>query len=74
MSRASVVFSRMLEVVEPYGVAQRLVTQSIQARRFTIHNRDQVLMVVPFDRLPTAYPFTLPVSQATSWAALASRT
>jgi 2-polyprenyl-6-methoxyphenol hydroxylase-like FAD-dependent oxidoreductase len=63
-SRASVVYSRTLEVLEPYGVAQRLASQGIHARRFTIRDRDRVLMNVAFDWLPTAYPYTLLVSQA----------
>jgi 2-polyprenyl-6-methoxyphenol hydroxylase-like FAD-dependent oxidoreductase len=72
-SRASVVYSRTLEVLEPYGVAQRLVAEGIRARRFTIRDHDQVLMVVPFDRLPTAFPFTLLVSQAVTESILVQR-
>jgi 2-polyprenyl-6-methoxyphenol hydroxylase-like FAD-dependent oxidoreductase len=63
-SRASVVYPRTLEVLEPYGVTERLAAEGIHARRFTIRDRDRVLMSVPFDRLPTAYPHTLLVSQA----------
>ncbi len=63
-SRASVVYSRTLEVLDPYGVARRLVSRGIRAPRFTIRDRDRVLMRVRFDRLPTAFPFTLLVSQA----------
>jgi 2-polyprenyl-6-methoxyphenol hydroxylase-like FAD-dependent oxidoreductase len=72
-SRASVVYSRTLEVLEPYGVAQRLVSQGIHARRFTIRDRDRVLMNVPFDWLPTAYPYTLLVSQAVTESVLLRR-
>ncbi len=72
-SRASVVYSRTLEVLEPYGVAQRLVAQGIHARRFTIRDRDRVLLNVPFDWLPTAYPYTLLVSQAVTESVLLQR-
>ena len=72
-SRASVVYSRTLEVLEPYGVARRLVSQGIHARRFTIRDRDRVLMNVPFDWLPTAYPYTLLVSQAVTESVLLRR-
>jgi 2-polyprenyl-6-methoxyphenol hydroxylase-like FAD-dependent oxidoreductase len=72
-SRASVVYSRTLEVLEPYGVAQRLISQGIHARRFTIRDRDRVLMNVPFDWLPTAYPYTLLVSQAVTESVLLQR-
>ncbi len=57
-SPASVVYSSTLEVLEPYGAAQRLVAQGIRARRFTTRDHDQVLIVVPFDRFPTAFPFS----------------
>src|SRR5438094_3429482 len=72
-SRASVVYSRTLAVLEPYGAAQRLVAQGIRERRFTIRDHDQVLMVVPFDRLPTAFPFTLLISQAVTESVLVQR-
>jgi 2-polyprenyl-6-methoxyphenol hydroxylase-like FAD-dependent oxidoreductase len=72
-SRASVVYSRTLEVLEPYGVAQRLASQGIHARRFTIRDRDRVLMNVAFDWLPTAYPYTLLVSQAVTESILLQR-
>ena len=72
-SRASVVYSRTLEVLEPYGVAQRLASQGIHARRFTIRDRDRVLMNVAFDWLPTAYPYTLLVSQAVTESVLLQR-
>lgn len=72
-SRASVVFSRTLEVLDPYGVAGRLATRGLHASRFTIRDRDRVLMTVAFDRLPTAYPYTLLVSQAVTEAILLQR-
>ena len=72
-SRASVVYSRTLELLEPYGVAQRLASQGIHARRFTIRDRDRVLMNVAFDWLPTAYPYTLLVSQAVTESVLLRR-
>src|SRR2546430_1359406 len=72
-SRASVVYPRTLEVLEPLGVADRLVGQGIHARRFTIRDRDRVVVSVPFDRLPTDYPYTLLVSQAVTEATLLER-
>jgi 2-polyprenyl-6-methoxyphenol hydroxylase-like FAD-dependent oxidoreductase len=72
-SRASVVYSRTLEVLEPYGVAHRLASRGIHAPRFTIRDRDSVLMTVPFDHLPTAFPYTLLVSQAVTEAVLLQR-
>jgi 2-polyprenyl-6-methoxyphenol hydroxylase-like FAD-dependent oxidoreductase len=72
-SRASVVYPRTLEVLEPYGAAEQLAARGIHARRFTIRDHDRVLMTVPFSQLPTAYPYTLLVSQAVTEEVLAGR-
>jgi 2-polyprenyl-6-methoxyphenol hydroxylase-like FAD-dependent oxidoreductase len=72
-SRAGVVYARTLEVLEPYGVTERLAVEGIHARRFTIRDRDRVLMTVPFDWLPTVYPYTLLVPQAVTEAVLLQR-
>lgn len=63
-SRAAVIHSRTLEVLEGIGVADRLVARGIRASRFTIRDRDRVLVPVEFDGLPTPYPFALMISQA----------
>jgi 2-polyprenyl-6-methoxyphenol hydroxylase-like FAD-dependent oxidoreductase len=72
-TRAAVVHARTLELLEPYGVADRLVARGIHAPRFTIRDRDRVLVSVPFDGLPTAYPYTLMISQEVSEAVLLER-
>jgi 2-polyprenyl-6-methoxyphenol hydroxylase-like FAD-dependent oxidoreductase len=72
-SRASVIYPRTLELLEPYGVAERLAAQGLHAQRFTIRDRDKILMTVPFDRLPTAYLYTLLISQAVTEATLLQR-
>lgn len=72
-SRAAVVHSRTLEVLEPYGVADRLAAHGIHTPVFTIRDRDKVLVPVPFDGLPTAYPYTLMISQADTEACLLAR-
>jgi 2-polyprenyl-6-methoxyphenol hydroxylase-like FAD-dependent oxidoreductase len=72
-SRAAVVHARTLEVLEPLGVAGRLVDRGIQAQRFTIRDRDRVLVDLGFDRLPTRYPYTLMISQATTESVLLAR-
>lgn len=63
-SRAAVVHARTLEVLDEVGVADRLVAAGIRASRFTIRDRDRVLVPVQFDGLPTRYPFALMISQA----------
>jgi len=72
-SRAAVVHARTLEVLEPLGVTQALVAQGLQAQRFTIRDRDRVLMPVAFDRLPTRYPYTLMVPQSITERVLLAR-
>jgi 2-polyprenyl-6-methoxyphenol hydroxylase-like FAD-dependent oxidoreductase len=72
-SRAAVVYPQTLEVLNPYGVAERLVSQGIQTAKFTIRDRDRVLMPVEFDKLPSAFPYALLVSQAVTEASLLER-
>ena len=72
-SRAAVVHARTLEVLEPLGVSQALVERGLQAQRFTMRDRDRVLMAIAFDELPTRYPYTLMVSQAVTERVLLER-
>lgn len=72
-SRAAVVHARTLEVLESIGVTDRLVKLGVQARRFTIRDRDRILVPVRFDNLPTRYRYTLMISQAVTEAVLRKR-
>jgi 2-polyprenyl-6-methoxyphenol hydroxylase-like FAD-dependent oxidoreductase len=72
-SRAAVVHARTLEVLEPLGVTAPLVARGLPARRFTIRDRDRVLVPIGFDDLPTRYPYTLMISQAVTERVLADR-
>jgi 2-polyprenyl-6-methoxyphenol hydroxylase-like FAD-dependent oxidoreductase len=72
-SRAAVVHARTLEVLEPIGVSGRLVKRGLQAQRFTIRDRDRVLVPIDFDHLPTRYPYTLMISQADTEQVLLQR-
>jgi 2-polyprenyl-6-methoxyphenol hydroxylase-like FAD-dependent oxidoreductase len=72
-SRAAVVHARTLEVLEQIGVVDRLVSLGVRASRFTIRDRDRVLLPVRFDDLPTRYPYTLMISQAVTEAVLLER-
>jgi 2-polyprenyl-6-methoxyphenol hydroxylase-like FAD-dependent oxidoreductase len=62
-TRAAVVNSRTLEVLEAVDVAERLVAEGIEAPRFTIRDRRRTLISVDFSVLPTEYPYSLMVSQ-----------
>jgi 2-polyprenyl-6-methoxyphenol hydroxylase-like FAD-dependent oxidoreductase len=72
-SRAAVVHSRTLELLEPYGVTPDLVARGVHTPTFAIRDRDALLVAIPFDSLPTAYPYTLMISQADTEALLRKR-
>ncbi|MFE9689882.1 FAD-dependent monooxygenase [Micromonospora sp. NPDC005806] len=72
-SRAAVVHAGTLEVLDRIGVAAPLVSRGLPANRFTVRDRDRVLLTVPFGRLPSRYPYALMVSQSETEAVLADR-
>jgi 2-polyprenyl-6-methoxyphenol hydroxylase-like FAD-dependent oxidoreductase len=72
-SRAAVIHARTLEVLEPLGVTPTLVSLGLHAQRFTVRDRDRVLIPIAFDTLPTRYPYTLMVSQAVTERVLLER-
>ena len=72
-SRAAVVHPHTLELLEPYGVTPDLVARGVHTPTFTIRDRDDLLIAVPFSELPTQYPYTLMISQADTEAFLLAR-
>lgn len=72
-SRAAVIHARTLEVLEPLGVSEQLVSRGVKASRFTIRDRDRVLVPINFSRLPTRFPYTLMISQAVTEQVLLQR-
>jgi 2-polyprenyl-6-methoxyphenol hydroxylase-like FAD-dependent oxidoreductase len=72
-SRAAVVHPHTLELLEPYGVTPNLVARGVHTPTFTIRDRDDLLISVPFSDLPTRYPYTLMISQADTEAFLLDR-
>ena len=72
-SRAAVIHARTLEVLEGLGVVEQLTARGIHAARFTIRDRDRVLVPVSFEELPTRYPYTLMISQAVTESVLLER-
>ena len=72
-SRAAVVHARTLELLERIEVADRLVELGAKAPLFTIRDRDRVLVPIDFGGLPTAYPYSLMISQATTEQVLLDR-
>ena len=72
-SRAAVVNSRTLEVLDDLDVSRRLVKEGVQAPRFTIRDGKRILIPVDFSVLPTDYPYSLMVPQATTERLLLDR-
>jgi 2-polyprenyl-6-methoxyphenol hydroxylase-like FAD-dependent oxidoreductase len=72
-SRAAVVHARTLEVLADLGVSERLVAEGIEAPRFTIRDRDKILVPIRFDDLPSDFPYALMVSQAVTERVLLER-
>lgn len=72
-SRACVVHSRTLEVLRELKVSEELVSRGVIVPRFTVRDRDRVLLTVDFDDLPTDYPYTLMVPQDITERALLNR-
>jgi 2-polyprenyl-6-methoxyphenol hydroxylase-like FAD-dependent oxidoreductase len=72
-SRAAVVNARTLEVLDDLDVSRRLAKEGIQAPRFTIRDGRRILIPVDFSVLPTDYPYSLMVSQATTERLLVDR-
>jgi 2-polyprenyl-6-methoxyphenol hydroxylase-like FAD-dependent oxidoreductase len=62
-SRAAVVHARTLEVLEELDISQRLIARGVKVPRFTVRDRDRVLLTIDFGGLPTKYPYTLMVPQ-----------
>ena len=72
-SRAAVVNARTLEVLDDLDVARRLVKEGMHAPRFTIRDGRRTLIPVDFSVLPTDYPYSLMVPQATTERLLLER-
>jgi len=69
-SRAVVVHARTLEVLEKLNVTDQLCAQGHIVPRFTVRDRDNVLVTIRFDTLPTRYPYTLMIPQNVTEAIL----
>jgi 2-polyprenyl-6-methoxyphenol hydroxylase-like FAD-dependent oxidoreductase len=72
-SRAAAVNARTLEVLEDVDVTRRMVKAGLIAPRFTMRQGASTLIPIDFSVLPTKYPYTLMLSQATTEALLVER-
>ncbi|MCX5182965.1 NAD(P)/FAD-dependent oxidoreductase [Streptomyces sp. NBC_00268] len=72
-SRAAVVHARTLEVLDELGASEELIARGVQVTRFAVRDGSRRLLTVPFDKLPTAHPYTLMVPQYETESVLLAR-
>lgn len=72
-SRAAVIHARTLEVLEEVQVSERLRAEGHIVPQFALRDRDQALMKLHFDQLPTRYAHTLMIPQNRTEAILLER-
>jgi 2-polyprenyl-6-methoxyphenol hydroxylase-like FAD-dependent oxidoreductase len=62
-SRAAVIHAHTLEVLEQLGVSERLAHKGLKLAKFSIRDRDRVLVRLRFDTLSTPYNYLLMLPQ-----------
>lgn len=62
-SRAAVIHAHTLEVLEQLGVSERLARQGLRLDRFSIRDRDRVLVQLHFHTLPSRHAYLLMLPQ-----------
>ncbi|MFI7077749.1 FAD-dependent oxidoreductase [Micromonospora sp. NPDC049903] len=72
-SRAAVVHAYTLEMLDRVGAGGPLVARGLPSARFSVRDRDRVLITVPFDRLPSRHRYALMVSQSVTEEVLTER-
>ena len=73
LSRAVGINARSLTLLEPSGVAERLLAAGIKLRQFLIHDQDRLLSRIRLDRADRPYNFMLALPQDETEAILAKR-
>ena len=72
-SRAAVIHAHTLEVLDRIGVADRLVAEGMPVTKFAFRDRDRLLGMIGFDRLPSRYRCLLMLPQDRTEAILLDR-
>ncbi len=62
-SRAAVIHAHTLEVLERVGIAGQLTASGMKVTRFSLRDRDNTLVRLRFDELPSNYPHLLMITQ-----------
>jgi 2-polyprenyl-6-methoxyphenol hydroxylase-like FAD-dependent oxidoreductase len=72
-SRAAVIHAHTLEMLDKLGIIGDLQAQALPLSKFTIRDRDEALLQITFDELPTAFRHILMLPQPMTEAILSSR-
>jgi 2-polyprenyl-6-methoxyphenol hydroxylase-like FAD-dependent oxidoreductase len=70
-SRAGVVHPHTLEVLDTLGVVGELQAQGLSVDKFTVRDRDEALLTIGFQRLPSAFKHILMIPQPATERTLA---
>lgn len=62
-SRAAVIHAHTLEVLAQLGVSERLANKGLKLAKFSIRDRDRVLVRLRFDTIPTPFNYLLMLTQ-----------
>jgi len=73
LSRAVVIHAHTLEIMEALGVSNELVRQGLTISKIAIRDRDQALLRVRLDKLPSAYRYLLMIPQDVTETILGER-
>ena len=72
-SRAAVIHAHTLEMLDKLGIVAELQAMSLPLSKFTIRDRDEALLQITFDELPTAFRHILMLPQPKTEAILSAR-
>ena len=72
-SRAAVIHAHTLEMLDKLGIVPELRARSLPLSKFTIRDRDEALLQITFDELPTAFRHILMLPQPITEAILSAR-
>lgn len=72
-SRAAVVHAHTLEMLKTINVVDAMETQGIEVAHFTVRDRDQALLDLSFDEIPSAFRHLLMLPQSSTEALLEAR-
>lgn len=72
-SRAGVIHAQTLDSLAALGVSEELVARGLKVGNFTVRDRDEALVRLRFDALPSKHPYLLMLPQNITEEVLAAR-